>query len=327
MNLSLLEWSWAQFALTAAFHWIFAPLACGLTFMIAIMETVYVKTGNSEWKQHLTFWMKIFGATLALCIATGLVVVFEFAANWSNCSWFAGDVINTPLIAVIFVFFIETSFLSMMFFGWNRLGKKTHLTSTWLVFFGLLSMSMLILAANAWMQHPVGTDFNIETARLEMNSFEKIIFSPVAVNKFLHTVASSFVLTSVFVIGINARFLLNRSKQSVLRKSMRMSAITGLLSSLFLFATGIASTNNIAEYQPLKFAALDFKIGNNEDSTATVEDLVNCSEEFVIMSVEEKIERGMVAQQLLKEYREEKQKENEEKANVLYERLNDSIFN
>jgi cytochrome d ubiquinol oxidase subunit I len=326
MDLSLLEWSRAQIALTAAFHWIFVPLALGLTFMIAIMETVYVKTGNTEWKRHLTFWMKIFGVNFALCVASGLIVVFELAANWSNCSWFAGDVLNVPLITVILVFFIEISFLKIMFFGWDRISKKMHLISTWLVVFGALLSSMLILVIDAWMQHPVGINFNIETTRLEMNNFWEILFSPVAVSKFLHTVASGFVLTSVFVIGVNAWLMLKKREQAISQKSMRLSAIVGLLSSLFLLAAGVTSLDNISKYQPVKFVALEARLGNTDDYTPTIDNLTKCSEEFTVMSAEEKIERGKAAHKFLKEYMDAKQKEDETKVNKLHTRFNDSVF-
>ena len=161
IDLSLVNWSRGQFALTAIYHWIFVPLTLGLSFIIAMMETLYVRTGREEWKKITKFWMTLFGINFAIGVATGIILEFEFGTNWSNYSWFVGDIFGAPLaIEGIMAFFLESTFVAVMFFGWNKVSKRFHLTSTWLVAFGANLSALWILVANAWMQHPVGMHFN-----------------------------------------------------------------------------------------------------------------------------------------------------------------------
>ena len=160
LNMSLVDWSRAQFALTAIYHWIFVPLTLGLSFLVAIMETIYVRTGKEEWKRMTRFWMTLFGINFAIGVATGIILEFEFGTNWSNYSWFVGDIFGAPLaIEGILAFFLESTFVAVMFFGWNKVSKKFHLTSTWLVAVGANLSALWILVANAWMQNPVGMTF------------------------------------------------------------------------------------------------------------------------------------------------------------------------
>ncbi len=195
---SLVEWSRWQFALTAMFHWVFVPLTLGITFIIAIMETMYVRTGDPEWKRITKFWMTLFGINFAVGVATGLILEFEFGTNWSNYSWFVGDIFGAPLaVEGIMAFFLETTFLAVMFFGWNKVSKKVHLLSTWLVAVGSNLSALWILVANAWMQNPVGMRFNPDTARNEMENFWAVLFSPTAINKFLHTLSSAYLLSAI----------------------------------------------------------------------------------------------------------------------------------
>ncbi len=204
IDMSLVDWSRGQFALTAMFHWIFVPLTLGLSFIVAFMHTIYVRTGDEEWKRITKFWMKLFGINFAIGVSTGIILEFEFGTNWSNYSWFVGDIFGAPLaIEGILAFFLESTFIAIMFFGWNKVSKRFHLAASWLTAFGANLSAVWILVANAWMQHPVGTVFNPDTARNEMTSFWDVIFSEVAVNKFLHTVTSSFLLASIFVIGVS----------------------------------------------------------------------------------------------------------------------------
>ncbi|MFA9392226.1 MAG: cytochrome ubiquinol oxidase subunit I [Prolixibacteraceae bacterium] len=258
IDLSLVNWSRAQFALTAMYHWLFVPLTLGTAFMIAIMETIYVKTGNEQWKKMTKFWMNLFGINFAIGVATGIILEFEFGTNWSNYSWFVGDIFGAPLaIEGIMAFFLESTFIAVMFFGWNKVSKRFHLLSSWLVAIGANLSALWILVANAWMQHPVGTTFNPETARNEMTNFWEVLFSPVAINKFLHTITSGFVLSSIFVIGISAWFLLKKRHIIIARKSILVAAIFGLVSSLALIMTGDGSARTMAEVQPMKFAAME----------------------------------------------------------------------
>lgn len=168
----LVDWSRAQFALTALYHWLFVPLTLGLSFIVAIMETLYVKTGNTVWKEITKFWMTLFAINFAIGLATGIIMEFEFGTNWSNYSWIVGDIFGAPLaIEGIMAFFMESTFFAVMFFGWDKVSKKMHLLSTWLVAIGSNLSALWILVANGWMQHPIGMQFNPDTARFEMHNF------------------------------------------------------------------------------------------------------------------------------------------------------------
>jgi len=258
VDVALVDWSRAQFALTAIYHWIFVPLTLGLSFIIAIMETIYVRTGNEEWKRTTRFWMTLFGINFAIGVATGIILEFEFGTNWSNYSWFVGDIFGAPLaIEGILAFFLESTFIAVMFFGWNKVGKKFHLASSWLVAIGANLSALWILVANAWMQNPVGMVFNPETARNEMTNFWAVLFNPVAVDKFLHTVSSGFILASLFVLGVSSWFLLKKREELLAKRSILIAGIFGLLSSLLVVYTGDTSARTISEVQPVKFAAFE----------------------------------------------------------------------
>jgi cytochrome bd ubiquinol oxidase subunit I len=254
----LVDWSRAQFTLTACYHWLFVPLTLGLSFIVAFMETIYVKTGNEEWKRLTKFWMTLFGINFAIGVATGLIMEFQFGTNWSNYSWFVGDIFGAPLaIEGIMAFFLETTFVAVMFFGWNKVSKKFHLTSTWLVAIGSNLSALWILVANGWMQYPAGMKFNPDTARNEMINFWEVLFSPVAINKFLHTVSSGYVLAAIFVTGISAWFLLKKRDVLFAKRSIIVAASFGLLASLFIMMTGDGSARAMAHHQPMKFAAME----------------------------------------------------------------------
>ncbi len=258
VDLTLVDWSRAQFALTAIYHWLFVPLTLGLSFIIAIMETIYYRTGSEEWKRITRFWMTLFGINFAIGIATGIILEFEFGTNWSNYSWFVGDIFGAPLaVEGILAFFLESTFVAVMFFGWNKVNKKFHLTSTWLVAVGANLSALWILVANAWMQNPVGMEFNPETARNEMVSFWAVLFNPMAVDKFLHTITSGFLLASFFVLSISSYFLIKKREQLFAKRSILVAGIFGLLSSLMVAYTGDSSARKVARFQPMKFAAME----------------------------------------------------------------------
>ena len=201
---TMIDWSRAQFALTAMYHWLFVPLTLGLAVIMGVMETRYVISGHDFWKRTARFWMRLFGINFAIGVATGLILEFQFGTNWSNYSWFVGDIFGAPLaIEGIVAFFMEATFVAVMFFGWDKVGKKFHLASTWLTGLGATLSAWWILVANSWMQYPVGMVFNPETVRNEMVDFLAVAFSPVAVMKFLHTVLSSWIVVAVFVIGVS----------------------------------------------------------------------------------------------------------------------------
>lgn len=255
---SLVEWSRLQFALTAMFHWVFVPLTLGITFIIAIMESIYVKTGDEFWKQTTKFWMKIFGINFAIGVATGIILEFEFGTNWSNYSWFVGDIFGAPLaIEGILAFFMESTFIAIMFFGWNKVSKKTHLVATWLTAIGANLSALWILVANGWMQYPAGMAFNADTARNEMVNFWEVLFSPVAINKFFHTITSGYVLAAIVVMGISAWFLLKNRNVAFAKKSIIIAGVFGLISSLALAWTGDGSAYQVAQKQPMKLAAME----------------------------------------------------------------------
>jgi cytochrome d ubiquinol oxidase subunit I len=258
VDLSLIDWSRGQFALTALYHWLFVPLTLGITFILAIMETIYYKTGDPEWKKITRFWMKVFGINFAIGVATGIILEFQFGTNWSYYSWFVGDIFGAPLaIEGIMAFFMESTFIAVMFFGWDKVSKRFHLVSTWLTAIGANLSALWILVANAWMQNPVGTKFNPDTARNEMVNFWDVFLSPLAVNKFLHTISSGFVLAGVFIIGVSAWFILKKREVIFAKKSILVAAIFGFLSSLFLVTTGDGSARLVALKQPMKLAAME----------------------------------------------------------------------
>ncbi len=344
-DMSLVDWSRGQFALTAMFHWIFVPLTLGLSFIVAFMHTIYVRSGDEAWKRITKFWMKLFGINFAIGVSTGIILEFEFGTNWSNYSWFVGDIFGAPLaIEGILAFFLESTFIAVMFFGWNKVSKRFHLAASWLTAFGANLSAVWILVANAWMQKPVGTAFNPETARNEMTNFWDVIFSDVAVNKFLHTVTSSFLLASVFVIAVSAWFLLRKREVLFAKRSTIVASVFGVIAGFATIFTGDTSARIVARQQPMKFAAMEalyegqshaplVAIGAMRTDTTRqpnprenfifkieipnalsymvfltpsgfvpgISDLVFGNEERGLLSYDEKIERGAVAIQTLKE--------------------------
>lgn len=258
IDTSLIDWSRAQFALTAMYHWLFVPLTLGLGVIQAIMETFYYKTGNEFWKKTAQFWMKLFGINFAIGVATGLILEFEFGTNWSNYSWFVGDIFGAPLaIEGILAFFMEATFIAVMFFGWNKVSKGFHLASTWLTIIGATLSAYWILVANAWMQYPIGMEFNPDTVRNEMVDFWSVALSPVAVNKFFHSVLSGWVLGAVFVLGVSSWYLIKKRKLEFSLASIKISAVFGLVASLLILWTGDGSAYQVAQKQPMKLAAME----------------------------------------------------------------------
>ena len=258
IDTSLIDWSRAQFALTAIYHWIFVPLTLGLAVIMGIMETIYYRTRNEFWKQAAQFWMRLFGINFAIGVATGLILEFEFGTNWSNYSWFVGDIFGAPLaIEGILAFFMEATFIAVMFFGWGKVSRRFHLTSTWLTGLGATISAWWILVANAWMQNPVGMVFNPDTARNEMVDFWAVATSPMAVNKFFHSILSGWVLGAVFVVGVSCWYLLRRRHKEFALASIRVGAWVGLFAALMSAWTGDGSGYQVAQKQPMKLAAME----------------------------------------------------------------------
>lgn len=258
LSVSAINWARAQFALTAAYHWLFVPVTLGLGVIMAIMETRYVQTGDEKWKTLAKFWQKIFGINFAIGVATGIIMEFQFGTNWSNYSWFVGDIFGAPLaIEAIVAFFLEATFISIMFFGWNRVSPKAHLTATWLTALGATLSAFWILVANAWMQYPVGMEFNPDTVRNEMIDFRAIVTSPVAVNKFFHAILSGWGLSASVVVGIGCWYLLQKRHIDFALRSVKTGAVFGLVSFVLLAATGDGSAYEVAQKQPMKLAAME----------------------------------------------------------------------
>lgn len=255
---TLVEWSRWQFAMTAIYHYMFVPLTLGLSFLLAIMETMWVRTGKAEWLNATKFWMKLFAINFAIGIATGLILEFQFGSNWSNYSWFVGDIFGAPLaIEGLFAFFLEATFFAVMFFGWNRVSRRFHLVSNWMVFIGSNISALWILVANAWMQNPVGMEFNPMTARNEMSDFWAVLLSPTAMSKFFHTVTSAYTLSACFVVGVSAWFILKKRHFEFARKSILLASVFGFLSIIATIFTGDTSAQDVTRTQPMKLAAME----------------------------------------------------------------------
>lgn len=228
-----------QFAATALFHFLFVPLTLGMTFILGIMESVYVMTGKQIYKDMTKFWGKLFGINFALGVATGLTMEFEFGTNWAYYSHYVGDIFGAPLaIEGMMAFFLESTFVGMFFFGWDRLSRVQHLVVTWMMAIGTSLSALWILIANGWMQNPVGTEFNIETMRMEMTSFADVILNPVAQVKFIHTVAGGYVAGSMFVLSISAYYLLKGRDIGFAKRSFAVAAGFGMAAILSVILLG-----------------------------------------------------------------------------------------
>lgn len=255
---AMIDWARAQFAMTAMYHWLFVPLTLGLAVIMGVMETLYYRTGKEFWKKTSMFWMKLFGINFAIGVATGLILEFQFGTNWSNYSWFVGDIFGAPLaIEGILAFFMEATFIAVMFFGWDKVSKGFHLASTWLTGIGATLSAWWILVANSWMQHPVGMVFNPETVRNEMVDFWAVAFQPMAVTKFFHSVLSGWVFGAAFVIGVSCWYLFRNRHSRFAIESIRIASVFGLVAALAVAFTGDKSGYEVASHQPMKLAAME----------------------------------------------------------------------
>ena len=333
--MDVIVWSRIQFAMTAAYHWLFVPLTLGLALVMAVMETLYVIRKDEFWEKTAQYWMKLFAINFAVGIATGIILEFEFGTNWSNYSWFVGDMFGAPLaIEGILAFFMEATFFAVMFFGWERVSKRFHLASTWLTGIGASISAFWILVANGWMQNPVGTTFNPDTVRSEMASaqaFWEVVSNPVAISKFFHAITSGWVTGGVFVVGISCWYLLKKRQQKFAKASILIGSIVGIIGSGAVMLSGDASGIHAAEFQPMKLAAAEglqdggrraaftivpgIKIPGMLSILAThdldgyvpgINDILNGytdNEGNVIPSVAEKMQRGRMALDALAQYR------------------------
>ena len=253
-----IDWSRAQFALTAIYHWLFVPLTLGLAVIMGIAETKYYLTKDEFWKTAAKFWQRLFGINFAMGVATGIILEFEFGTNWSNYSWFVGDIFGAPLaVEGIVAFFMESTFVAVMFFGWKKVSAGFHLASTWLTGLGATISAWWILVANAWMQYPVGCEFNPDTMRNEMVSFAEVALSPFAVSKFCHTVTSAWIIGAIFCVGVCCWYLMKKRHTKLAIESMKIGAGVGLVAALLAGGTGHKSGMDVAEVQPMKLAAME----------------------------------------------------------------------
>jgi cytochrome d ubiquinol oxidase subunit I len=265
----IVELSRLQFALTAMYHFLFVPLTLGLSFLLAIMESVYVMTDRAIYKDMTRFWGKLFGINFAMGVTTGITLEFQFGTNWAYYSHYVGDIFGMPLaIEGMMAFFLESTFVGLFFFGWDRLGKVQHLVITWLLAFGTSLSALWILIANGWMQHPVGAEFNYETMRMELSSFADLFFNPVAQVKFVHTVAAGYVTGSMFVLGISAYYLLKGRDIAFARRSLRVASGFGLASVLSVIVLGDESGYTLGEVQKAKLATIEAEWETDEAPAA-----------------------------------------------------------
>ena len=335
IDMTTVDWSRAQFALTAIYHWLFVPLTLGLAVIMGIVETKYYQSRDAFWKTAAMFWQRLFGINFAMGVATGIILEFEFGTNWSNYSWFVGDIFGAPLaIEGIVAFFMESTFVAVMYFGWKKVSPGFHLASTWLTGLGATISAWWILVANAWMQYPVGCAFNPDTMRNEMVSFAEVALSPFAISKFCHTVTSSWIIGAAFCIGVSCWYLLKRRHTRLALESIKIGAGVGLTAALLAAATGHKSGMDVAEVQPMKLAAMEALYdGGTEQGLKLIEgvevpyalsimatnnpkgyvpginDILNgytTPDGRIEPAIEEKMERGQKAIQALAAYRQAK---------------------
>jgi cytochrome bd ubiquinol oxidase subunit I len=247
-----------QFAVTALYHFLFVPLTLGMSFLLAIMESAYVMTGREIWRDTTRFWGKLFGINFAMGVATGITMEFQFGTNWAYYSHYVGDIFGAPLaLEGLMAFFLESTFVGLFFFGWDRLSKLGHLTVTWLVAIGSNLSALWILIANGWMQHPIGAIFNPDTMRMELTSFWDLIFNPVAQAKFVHTVGAGYVTGSMFVVAISSYYLLSGRFHGFAKRSIIVASAFGLASAFCVVILGDESGYTVSENQKMKLAAIE----------------------------------------------------------------------
>lgn len=257
-DMHVVDLSRLQFAITALYHFLFVPLTLGLALVMAIMESVYVMTGRVIWKQMTKFWGVLFGINFAMGVATGITMEFQFGTNWAYYSHYVGDIFGAPLaIEGLMAFFLESTFVGLFFFGWERLTRLQHLTVTWLTALGANLSALWILIANGWMQNPVGAEFNFQTMRMEVTDFAAVLFNPVAQSKFVHTVSAGYVTGAMFVLSISAWYLLRNRNVQFARRSMVVAASFGLASALSVAVLGDESGYTASENQKMKVAAIE----------------------------------------------------------------------
>jgi cytochrome d ubiquinol oxidase subunit I len=254
----LVDLSRLQFAATALYHFLFVPLTIGMVWMLVIMESVYVMTGNGIWKDMTRFWGKLFGINFALGVTTGITLEFQFGTNWAYYSHYVGDIFGAPLaIEGLMAFFLESTMIGLFFFGWDRLSRTQHLLVTLLMAVGTNLSALWILIANGWMQNPVGAEFSYQTMRMEMTDFWAVVFNPDAQAKFVHTVSAGYATGAMFVLSISSWYLLKKRDVEFAKRSFRVAAAFGLASVASVIVLGDESGYTVGEAQQTKMAAIE----------------------------------------------------------------------
>ena len=247
-----------QFGLLTIFHFLFVPLTIGLAWLLAIMQTAWRRTGNEDWLRLTRFFGTIFLINFAIGVATGLVQEFQFGMNWSSYSRFVGDVFGAPLaMEGVFAFFLESTFLGLWIFGWNRLKPGIHLLTIWLVAVGVTISAYFILVANAWMQHPVGYGIDATTGRPHLTNVAALLLNTTAVYAFLHTMLAAFVTASFLMLGIACWHLRRGTEIAAFGKAARLSSVVALLSVVFVFLVGDSFMREMLRRQPMKVATTE----------------------------------------------------------------------
>ncbi len=260
MDLDVLFLSRFQFALTIMFHYLFPPLSIGLGVIMVITEGMFLKTKNRQYEVMARFWTKIFAVVFAMGVATGIVMEFEFGTNWATYSRYVGDVFGSPLAAEgVFAFFLESGFLAVLVFGWDRVGPKMHFFSTVMVALGSMFSAVWIVVANSWQQTPAG--FHIVgdgmMARAEITDFWAMVFNPSSVDRLTHTLIGAFILGGFFVMSITAWYILHRRHVEVSKQSFSIALVVATIASLAALFTGHHQANTVSETQPAKLAAFE----------------------------------------------------------------------
>ena len=258
MTETLIDLSRLQFAVTALYHFLFVPLTLGLSFLLVIMEAIYLMTGKTIYKDMVKFWGKLFGINFALGVTTGITMEFQFGTNWAYYSHYVGDIFGAPLaIEGLMAFFLESTFIGLFFFGWDRLSKAKHFMVTVFTAVGSNLSALWILIANGWMQDPVGAEFSYTTMRMELTDFWAVMFNPTAQAKFVHTVSAGYVTGAMFMLGISSWYLLKGRDVEFARRSFRVAAAFGFAASLSVIVLGDESGYSVTESQKSKLAAIE----------------------------------------------------------------------
>jgi cytochrome d ubiquinol oxidase subunit I len=245
-----------QFAVITSYHFLFVPLTLGLSVLVAMMETWYVRTGNETYKKMTKFWGKLFLINFAMGVVTGLVQEFQFGMNWSEYSRFVGDIFGAPLaVEALVAFFLESTFIGVWVFGWDKLPKKVHALSIWLVAIATNLSALWILIANSFMQEPVG--YVLRNGRAEMTDFIALITNPHVMYQFPHTVLSGFVTAAFFVMGISAYHMLKKNYLDIFRRSFYLAVVFGLISAFAVAGVGHLQAMHLVQVQPMKMAAAE----------------------------------------------------------------------